>query len=458
MTEWSITRSAGASGLIFSGLPPIAASASRIVARSTTAGTPVKSCRRTRAGRKAISRSVGFLTSRVASASMSSFVTVRPSSWRRRFSRRIRSENGSLVTFGNLLLDRLEAEVVVGRRAGLQAGPGLETVLHLVLRQTRRNRRAGHSRRRSSGRALIQEDQARATEPRARGGRQPLHERVPLLGREGPLERAEAFSDLLVELLLRVGELLHRRDEVVPRGALLLEEGEELLPGRVRVRALASSWPPRGPRGSCRRRRGARGPRRRSGSSLRARSARNGMPPPAPTWATIAFHSSFGTDSRTASSASTASTTAFRRWSRNSLRARIRSPWSGAAREEDRAPRRVGLPDRVLVRREARLRGRVEAGREAGERSRGGEERREEDPAEGRHACLLGSGFRACGRVRARRRGRTNARAGAPSPPAIRIGRQARSTGPAETRERSSPSRIQTPRRGAPRASRGRPR
>ena len=54
-TEWSMTSSAGTSGLIFAGSPPIAAIASRIAARSTTAGTPVKSCSTTRAGVNAIS-------------------------------------------------------------------------------------------------------------------------------------------------------------------------------------------------------------------------------------------------------------------------------------------------------------------------------------------------------------------------------------------------------------------
>ena len=55
-TEWSITSSTGWSGLIFVGSPPIRFIASRIAARSTTAGTPVKSWSRTRLGRKAISR------------------------------------------------------------------------------------------------------------------------------------------------------------------------------------------------------------------------------------------------------------------------------------------------------------------------------------------------------------------------------------------------------------------
>ena len=54
-TEWSITRSTGRSGLIFDASPPSSAIASRIAARSTTAGTPVKSCISTRAGVYAIS-------------------------------------------------------------------------------------------------------------------------------------------------------------------------------------------------------------------------------------------------------------------------------------------------------------------------------------------------------------------------------------------------------------------
>ncbi len=50
-----MTRSTGTSGLIFCGSPPRFFIASRIAARSTTAGTPVKSCISTRAGLKAIS-------------------------------------------------------------------------------------------------------------------------------------------------------------------------------------------------------------------------------------------------------------------------------------------------------------------------------------------------------------------------------------------------------------------
>ena len=55
MTEWSMTRSTGTSGLIFLASPPSVSMPSRMAARSTTAGTPVKSCISTRAGRKPIS-------------------------------------------------------------------------------------------------------------------------------------------------------------------------------------------------------------------------------------------------------------------------------------------------------------------------------------------------------------------------------------------------------------------
>ena len=45
-----MTNSAGAKGLTRDGSPPSSAIASLIVARSTTQGTPVKSCIITRAG------------------------------------------------------------------------------------------------------------------------------------------------------------------------------------------------------------------------------------------------------------------------------------------------------------------------------------------------------------------------------------------------------------------------
>ena len=55
ITEWSMTSSTGTSGLTLAGSPPRASRASRMAARSTTPGTPVKSCMRTRSGVRAIS-------------------------------------------------------------------------------------------------------------------------------------------------------------------------------------------------------------------------------------------------------------------------------------------------------------------------------------------------------------------------------------------------------------------
>ena len=90
-----MTRSTGTSGLIFFGSPPSIFMASRMAARSTTAGTPVKSCISTRAGRKAISRSEVLVLSHCATAWMSSLVTERPSSLRSRFSSSTFIEKGS---------------------------------------------------------------------------------------------------------------------------------------------------------------------------------------------------------------------------------------------------------------------------------------------------------------------------------------------------------------------------
>ena len=90
--EWSITSSAGSSGLILAGFPPISAIASRIAARSTIAGTPVKSCISTRLGVNAISSLGSAVAFQRATFSTSSAVTASPSSVRSRFSSRIFSE------------------------------------------------------------------------------------------------------------------------------------------------------------------------------------------------------------------------------------------------------------------------------------------------------------------------------------------------------------------------------
>jgi len=66
--------------------------ASRIAARSTMHGTPVKSWRMTRAGVKAISCAGAAAGSHSSSASISARLTLTPSSERSRFSRRIFSE------------------------------------------------------------------------------------------------------------------------------------------------------------------------------------------------------------------------------------------------------------------------------------------------------------------------------------------------------------------------------
>ena len=54
-----MTKSTGISGLINSALPPLATIASRMEAKSTTTGTPVKSCKITRLGLKGTSEMIG---------------------------------------------------------------------------------------------------------------------------------------------------------------------------------------------------------------------------------------------------------------------------------------------------------------------------------------------------------------------------------------------------------------
>ena len=96
-TEWSITSSTGERGLILVASPPKASIASRIAARSTTAGTPVKSCNRTREGVNAISVEGSAFGSHCATAWMSLLVISTPSSNRSKFSSSIFCENGSRV-------------------------------------------------------------------------------------------------------------------------------------------------------------------------------------------------------------------------------------------------------------------------------------------------------------------------------------------------------------------------
>src|SRR5688572_6041821 len=80
------------------GSPPSVRIASRMAARSTTHGTPVKSCSSTRLVRNAISFSTFAFTSHRASASTSARFTNASSSLRSRFSSRIFRLNGSRST------------------------------------------------------------------------------------------------------------------------------------------------------------------------------------------------------------------------------------------------------------------------------------------------------------------------------------------------------------------------
>ena len=97
-TEWSMTRSTGTSGLIRAGSEPSSSIASRIAARSTIAGTPVKSCISTRAGWNGISSLGVAAASQEAIASTSAAVTESPSSSRSAFSSSTLSEYGSRAT------------------------------------------------------------------------------------------------------------------------------------------------------------------------------------------------------------------------------------------------------------------------------------------------------------------------------------------------------------------------
>ena len=129
ITEWSMTRWTGTSGLIFAVSPPSLAIASRIAARSTTQGTPVKSCISTRAGRYWISRSELRSFCQSASAWMSSTVTVLPSSKRSRFSSSTFIENGRRDDVAELLGRLVERVIGVGLAADVERGAGAERVL-----------------------------------------------------------------------------------------------------------------------------------------------------------------------------------------------------------------------------------------------------------------------------------------------------------------------------------------
>jgi hypothetical protein len=95
------------------GSPPSRAIASRIAARSTTAGTPVKSWSSTRLVRKAISCSRQLRMSQRAIASMSSALTNASSSFRSRFSSRIFRLNGSRAAVDPGIVARVSRRKIV---------------------------------------------------------------------------------------------------------------------------------------------------------------------------------------------------------------------------------------------------------------------------------------------------------------------------------------------------------
>ena len=110
--------------------------ASRIAARSTMAGTPVKSCIRTRAGTKAISRVPADPGAHRARASTSSCVTVAPSSWRSRFSRSTFTEKGRRLTSA-IDVESVEPDDLEGRSTRRRAGRGPRSCLTTWSAQSR---------------------------------------------------------------------------------------------------------------------------------------------------------------------------------------------------------------------------------------------------------------------------------------------------------------------------------
>ena len=94
-TEWSTTRSTGTSGSMIFGSPLSRATAARMAARSTSSGTPVKSCKTMRATTKGISSLIGFFAFQFARLRTSSSLTFFPSQFRKTDSSTMRMECGS---------------------------------------------------------------------------------------------------------------------------------------------------------------------------------------------------------------------------------------------------------------------------------------------------------------------------------------------------------------------------
>ena len=128
-TEWSMTRSTGCSGLMRAGSPPSLTMASRMAARSTTHGTPVKSWRSTRLVRNAISFSTGAVTFQLAIVSMSAGFHERAVfATQQVLEQDLERERKAVDVALGALAQGVQSEDGVGVRPDLQGRAGLEGI------------------------------------------------------------------------------------------------------------------------------------------------------------------------------------------------------------------------------------------------------------------------------------------------------------------------------------------
>ena len=127
-TEWSMTSSTGCSGLISAGSPPRVFMASRMAARSTTQGTPVKSCRRTRLGVKAISFSGFELLFQAARARTSSLRDVASVFGAEQVLEQDAQGERQVLGGDALLVEGVEAVDFVFFAADFEGGSAVETI------------------------------------------------------------------------------------------------------------------------------------------------------------------------------------------------------------------------------------------------------------------------------------------------------------------------------------------
>ena len=123
-----MTNSAGCRGLISLGSPPRRFMASRMAARSTTAGTPVKSCSSTRLGVKAISLSGFDLLFHAASARTSRLGHVAAVFGAQQVLEQDAQREGQMLGGDALLVERVEPVDFVFLAADGQGGAAVEAV------------------------------------------------------------------------------------------------------------------------------------------------------------------------------------------------------------------------------------------------------------------------------------------------------------------------------------------